>query len=302
MCCLSVVFSFLWSPCPTIAGDEEFPPELVEFAPSAHNPIFTSRGKGHWDVRIRERGYILRDGDRYHMWFTGYDGSGPGLKMLGYASSKDGLRWTRLPGNPIYRDHWVEDMMVVKQGQTFYMFAEGRNDQAQLLTSNDGIHWKRVGPLDVRKTDGQPIEPGPYGTPTAWYEDGTWYLFYERRDLDIWLATSKDMKVWKNVQEDPVLSPGQGKHDKDLIAMNQIIKYKGRYYACYHGTSREPKPNLWTSNIAVSKDLIGWKKYAGNPLQPIHQNKSSNILVHDGQQFRLYTMHDQVHVHFPQKK
>lgn len=284
------------------AADDEFPPELVHWTAYDHNPVFQAAGEAQWDARIRERGWILRDGDRWRMWYTGYDGTGDGLKKLGYATSTDGLKWQRHPDNPLYDDHWVEDMMVVKLRDTFYMFAEGKRDQAHLLTSPDGIRWRREGQLDVRNTDGKPIEPGPYGTPTAWHEAGTWYLFYERRDLGVWLATSKYTKVWKNVTDEPVLTPGQGPHDKDLIALNQIIKYKGRYYACYHGTSREPRPNLWTSNLAVSTDLVHWKKHPGNPLLPIRENKSSNLLIHDGKRFRLYTMHDQVHVHFPASK
>jgi beta-1,2-mannobiose phosphorylase / 1,2-beta-oligomannan phosphorylase len=51
--------------------------------------------------------------------------------------------------------------------------------------------------------------------------------------------------------------------------------------------------------VAVSDDLIHWTKYEGNPIFPLEENKSSGILVHDGKQFRMYTMHDQVHVHFP---
>ena len=123
------------------SADEPFPTELVDFTPAKQNPVFAARGKDHWDVRIRERGWILRDGNRYQMWFTGYDGTRDGLKMLGYATSKDGFKWTRHPGNPIYRQHWVEDMMVVKRDGTYYMFAEGRNDVAHLLTSQNGIDW-----------------------------------------------------------------------------------------------------------------------------------------------------------------
>src|SRR5204863_475035 len=102
----------------------------------------------------------------------------------------------------------VEDMMVVRQDAKWYMFAEGLNDQAQLLTSTDRVHWTRQGQLDVRYTDGKPLTPGPYGTPTAWHEDGTWYLFYERSDKGVWLATSKDLKTWTNKQDEPVLLPG----------------------------------------------------------------------------------------------
>ena len=115
------------------------------------------------------------------------------------------------------------------------MFDEGKHDLAQLLKSPDGIRWERVGQLDVRKKNGEPLEPGPYGTPTAWFENGLWHLFYERRDLGIWLATSKDMQVWTNVQDEPVIPLGLGEYDKEQVALNQIIQHNGRYYAYYHG-------------------------------------------------------------------
>jgi hypothetical protein len=164
------------------------------------------------------------------------------------------------------------------------------------------VKWKRIGLLDIRKKNGQPLSPGPYGTPTAWkdQENGLWHLFYERNDLGIWLATSKDMKVWTNVQDEPVMTPGPAEYDKDLIALNQIIKHRGRYYAYYHGSAKTgPKAKLWSTAVATSTDLIHWEKYAGNPLQPVEQNKSSGMIVHDGEKFRLYTMHPQVIAHVP---
>lgn len=281
------------------AADIPFPAELVSFKAAENNPVFTAEGAGHWDVSIRERGWILHEDNAYYMWFTGYDGTRSGVKKLGFATSTDGLTWHESSLNPIYDKHWVEDMMVVKQGDTYYMFAEGKNDQPHLFTSDDRIHWKRQGKLDVRLTDGKPIPPGPYGTPTAWFEDGIWYLFYERGDRGVWLATSKDMQVWTNFSDDPVLSPGPNAYDEKLIAMNQIVKYQGHYYAYYHGTQAKRSPNLWSTNVAASDDLVHWQKYDGNPLQPVGMNKSSGILVPDGQQFRLYTMHNKVDVHFP---
>ncbi|GBD36719.1 hypothetical protein HRbin36_01847 [bacterium HR36] len=278
--------------------------ELVDFVPEPTKPVFTGAGPGHWDARIRERGWILREGDQYRMWYTGFEHDSSPLLKLGYATSPDGIHWTRYGKNPIYDEHWVEDMMVVRHEGTYYMFAEGKHDQAQLLTSRDGIQWKRVGQLDVRKKNGEPTEPGPYGTPTAWVENNIWYLFYERRDLGIWLATSRNMKVWVNVQDEPVITLGPGEYDKEQIALNQIIKYNGRYYAYYHGAGA-PLPGtrkrLWCTCVATSQDLIHWVKYDKNPLFPLEENKSSGILVHDGQRFLLYTMHDQVIRHVPRE-
>lgn len=300
---MRIAIALLFAACLThpANADDLFPSELVQFNPTPGKPVFKATGTGHWDVKHRERGWILRDGTTWHLWFTGYDGTRAGQKMLGYATSADGLKWKRHAGNPVYREHWVEDMMVVKHDGTFYMFAEGKDDQAQLLKSTDGVRWKRDGPLDIRQTNGEPIAAGPRGTPTAYYEKGTWYLYYERYDKGVWLATSKDMSVWKNVSDEPVLQTGPGDSDKLMIALNQIVKYKGRYYAYYHGSGTPTKPRFWTTNVAVSTDLVHWKKYPGNPLLPTKANESSGILVHDGKQFRLYTMHNEVHVHFPKK-
>ncbi len=286
--------------CAPLRADDDFPAELVSFAPHPANPIFTAADPDDWDARLRERGWILRDGQRWLMWYTGYDGERTSTKFLGLATSSDGIVWERHPANPLVKEHWLEDMMVVRQDGTFYMFAEGRDDQAQLLSSKDGVAWSTPRRIDVRKADGTPLEPGPYGTPTGYFEKGIWYLFYERRDAGIWLAKSRDMQVWTNVQDEPVLSPGPDLFDRDLIALNQIVPYRGRYYAYFHGASDEHTPRLWACGVAVSDDLIHWKKYAGNPLQPIAQNKSSGILVPDGKGFRFYTMHDKVELHLPQ--
>jgi predicted GH43/DUF377 family glycosyl hydrolase len=277
-------------------ADDEFPAELVSFTPYKSNPVFAGTGEDTWDLKIRERGYILHEGDTYHLWYTGYRESGDKTKYLGYATSADGLTWVRSKNNPVFKSDWVEDMMVVKAGETYYMFAEGKDDIAHLLTSTDRINWKEQGPLNIRYTNGQPLSKGPYGTPTAWKEGDLWYLFYERKDQAVWLATSKDLKVWTNVQDEPVLTKGPGDYDRYAVAMNQVIRHKGLYYAYYHASAFADW-HEWTTNVAVSKDLIHWKKYSGNPL--VGGNKSSGILVNDGQRYRLYTMHPAVNVFLP---
>jgi hypothetical protein len=275
--------------------DTQFPAELTSFKPATDKPVFAGTGTDTWDQKIRERGYILRENGMYHMWYTGYREGANQTRSLGYASSTDGLTWTRYAGNPIYTATWVEDMTVIKSGKTYYMFAEGENDVAHLLTSTDRITWKELGPLDIRYTNHQPLAQGPYGTPTIWREKNVWYLFYERKDQAVWLATSSDGKVWTNVQDEPVLTKGPDNYDRYAVAMNQVIRYKGAYYAYYHASAFSDW-HEWSTNIAVSNDLIHWSKYAGNPI--LGGNKSSGIVVNDGSQYRLYTMHPAVNVFF----
>lgn len=280
------------------AGADPEPWALVTWTPIAANPVFAGTGRDTWDRKIRERGYILVGVDgTYHLWYTGYATDRPPSMSLGHATSRDGIHWDRDPANPIFTASWVEDMCVVKHDGTYSMFAEGRNDLAHLLTSPDGLRWTEHGTLDVRKADGSPISPGPYGTPATWFEDGTWYLFYERGDRGVWLATSKDRKVWTNVKDEPVVAMGPGAYDKEAVAVNQIVKRGGFYYAFYHANSDRPWKD-WTTCVARSRDLVHWEKYPGNPI--IRNNCSSAILVRTPQgQDRLYTMHPDVKVFVP---
>lgn len=276
------------------SDNSEFPPELVDFEPSKMNPVFEGAGKGNWDEMIRERGFILKEGDLYRMWYTGYKDTVSNTKYLGYATSKDGIQWERYEDNPIFSGKWTEDMFVQKVEGTYYMYAEGTKDRAHLLTSKDGINWEEEGDLVIEKKDGEVIDP-PYGTPTLWVEDGKWYLFYERNDMGVWLATSDDKLYWRNVQDDPVLPMGPEDYDKEAVAANQIVKRDGYYYLYYHATEHSEwmtEDVDWSSNVARSKDLIHWDKYSENPL--VEGNYSSPILVLEDGKPVLYTMHARV--------
>ncbi len=287
--------------CGGKTGAAPFPEELVHFEAGTDNPLFSGTGDStDWDEKIRERGFILREDSTYYLWYTGYNRqTGKQMKYLGLATSPDGLKWERYGAGPIYREHWIEDMCVVKSGDTYYMFAEGRDDIPRIFSSPDRVTWTDQGVIDIRLKDGSPIPKGPYGTPAAWIEGDTWYLFYERNDENIWLATSGDRKTWTNVQDEPVLYAGPEAYDKYAVAFNQVIRHNGYYYAYYHASAYEDWRE-WTTNVAVSKDLVHWTKYSGNPI--LRDNKSSGHLVHDGTRYRLYTSHPEVHVHFPVRK
>jgi beta-1,2-mannobiose phosphorylase / 1,2-beta-oligomannan phosphorylase len=284
----------------TNVNNEEFPGEMVAFVPYGENPVFKATGIDTWDKMIRERGYILFEDGVFKLWYTGYNGPESVTKYLGYATSDDGINWKRYPGNPIFNKKWTEDMFVIKNEGKYYMYAEGKNDVAHLLTSNDGIKWQEEGDLKILKVNGDTI-PGPYGTPNVVIDNGKWYLFYECNDLGVWLATSNDHKNWKNIQDEPVLKKGPEKYDARMIASNQVVKYKNRYYIYYHGLPERVKgnpssPEGWTSNVAMSTDLIHWIKYPMNPI--VAGDHSSPVLVFDGKKYRLYTMHPAVCLYF----
>jgi hypothetical protein len=276
---------------------ERFPRELVDWVPYEGNPLFSGTGLDTWDREVRERGFILREGQAWRLWFTGYDSSRGDRKSLGYATSPDGVHWTRHAGNPIYDRLWTEDVFVLKHEGVYQMFAEGTNDVAHRLTSVDGLRWEDRGPLDIRTRSGSPLSAGAYGTPTVWVEGGTFYLYYERDDKGIWLATSKDLRTWTNVQDEPVIALGPDAYDRHAVALNQVVRHRGRYYGVYHANADPEWKGPWTTCLAVSEDLVRWEKYPGNPV--IRSDDSSGILVDDGERLRLYTMHPVVKLWLP---
>jgi sucrose-6-phosphate hydrolase SacC (GH32 family) len=277
-----------------VAGEGDFPVEMVGFTAYPANPVFAGTGGDTWDKKIRERGFILYEEGLYKMWYTGYNADMAEEKFLGYATSDDGVNWVRYSDTPVFNAKWTEDVFVLKHEGLYYMYAEGADDIAHLLTSADGINWREQGDLTITTTRGDTI-PAPFGTPALWIEDGKWYLFYERNDAAVWLATSEDKLHWTHVQDEPVLSPGPETYDKGAIAVNQVVKHKGKYYLYYHATPQPyggDVPNTWNVDVAVSDDLIHWRKYPDNPL--VENDCSSPILVFDGEKPGLYTMHPAV--------
>lgn len=278
------------------AGREGFPEEMVSFTPDSANPVFSGTGTNTWDRNIRERGFILYEDSLYKMWYTGYRGADTDPKALGYATSADGIRWERYAGNPAFSEKWTEDMIVFRHEGKYYMVAEGLNDVAHLLSGDDGIRWHEEGDLVILTTAGDTI-PGPYGTPSVWIENGKWHLFYEKNDEAVWLAVSVDHITWRNLQDEPVLKKGPSAYDAGAVAANQVIRYGDRYFMYYHG-SDDPdwdKPgaaSLWSSNVAMSTDLVHWVKYPGNPI--VAGDHSSPIVVKYKGRYQLFTMHDEV--------
>lgn len=285
-------------------GGDRVPPPLVDFGPVSATPLFAGGGPDAWDRDLRERGWIMRHGGRWHLWYTGSHPDRDPVRRLGHAVSADGLTWVRSAARPAVPDLWVEDVCVVRScgpgGETFRMVAEGEHDIAHLLVSRDLATWRPCGPLDIRLAAGGPLPAGPRGTPVLLQARGAWHLFYERRDDGIWLATSRDGRVFTNVTDEPVIACGPDAYDRHAVALDQVVNLDGRWYAYYHA-SPDPARTTWQTCLAASDDLVHWEKWDGNPVLPVdpaHPKRSSATLIHDGERLRLYTTHPDVRVRF----
>jgi DNA-binding beta-propeller fold protein YncE len=263
---------------------------LINFTPSAGNPVLNPGTAGSWDENIRERGWFMYENGTYHLWYGGwqgpYDHSVPQLVKLGYAYSSDGVNWTKYAGNPIQSQHWTEDVVVVKDGNTYYLYAEdehtGDGDGAfiDLYTSTDKINWTRYG--TILRPSGTGWEESDVGTPTVWKEGTTWYMLYEGLGFGIagqvGLATSSDGKNWTRYANNPVLShPFSASLD---IAIDSIVKINGVYYAYGHYDSGGQN---WVGGLFTSTNLTAWTAYPGNPIV-----YNSSVIVATGANYYLY--------------
>lgn len=90
------------------------------------------------------------------------------------------------------------------------------------------------------------------------------FMFQMRQDIG--LAISNNLKKWYRFEKNPILSPGakDDEWDNDLVCHADILHNKGTYYMFYDGSEK----GIWKESIgiAVSKDLINWKKIANNPV------------------------------------
>jgi len=269
---------------------DQTPKGLVEFRPYTENPVFSGTSNASWDNYIRERGWVMFENGNYHLWYTGYSKK-RGFKHLGYATSSDGIHWTRYTENPLAPDSWVEDMCVLKVEDTYYMMAEGVHDWAHLMTSKDRINWIDHGSILIWEPDGTLVadpmkESSHAGTPVLLKKEDSWYLFYERSDKAIWLATSTDSIPlnWTKIQKEPVISPGPGEYDNVAVAADCIVKIEGKYYMYYHATAEDPWNN-WCVCLAFSDDLVHWTKYKNNP---IGYYGDAPVLVFNGNEYLFY--------------
>ncbi len=235
--------------------------------------------KGDWDGSSVWAMTVISDAGSYKMWYTG-----AGLvegNQIGYATSSDGISWTKNPANPVLthggNSAWDEvevgQPFVLKDGGTYKMWYWGLDEddikQIGYATSTDGITWlKHAGPV-LPVGAGGTWDSNEVGGPSVYYDGGTYHMWYHGQDgpccdnLQIGYASSPDGINWtKHIS--PVLSWGNGGDwDADYVGVGSVISQTGEYHMYYWGRSAG---GLTASGLATSTNGIDWHKYAGNPV------------------------------------
>jgi hypothetical protein len=187
---------------------------------------------------------VIEDDGIYKMWYVGHDSTGPRTSKIGYATSTDGVTWTRYSGNPIIdRSSQDQDISVVKISDTsYYMYIERDDNYIDLFTSSDGISWTAYGSNPVKSTAASPV---------VWKENSNWYMLYEDMTGPVYninLATSTNGKSWTDSPSNPVLS------ESDHTVPDSIVKVGSTYHLYYHRS----EGGTWPAWHAISTNLTTW--------------------------------------------
>ena len=178
------------------------------------NPVLVGNATS-WDQSLGNP-YVIHDGSVYRMW---YAGNGPSGIQIGYATSADGVAWSKFVNSPVTVGGrpWdvgsVSTPVVIKQGGMFVLYFSGHPGSFSYsmgrATSWDGYNWTE--------------DPGnPLMVPDAGWEEArvhpsdivpsfSGYELYYTGGFNfpqIGHATSVDGRNWTKDPANPVVSAG----------------------------------------------------------------------------------------------
>lgn len=187
-------------------------------------------------IDVNRSSVLVRDG-RYHLWYTGQSVE---QSQIYYATSPDGLAWTRSSAQPVLAPafHWEKsavmcpDVLWDDEKSEFRMYYSAGEqfepDCIALATSADGIAWtKREQPI-LNADPNSPWETAKVAGADVHKLDGWYYLFYigfaDLHHANIGVARSRDgISGWQKHPANPILrAPGM----LNLFAWNRDAIYK----------------------------------------------------------------------------
>lgn len=252
------------------------------------NPVFRPNTSGTWDDSNVSAAKVIFDGAAYRMWYTA-NGANESKYRIGYASSPDGINWTRYY-TPVLTQGtgFVWDAKGVSAPTVLYRdglwrmwyvgYGQAPDDDVQhfsigYATSADGLSW-------TKSPNNPVLEPSAVGaddidvvSPNVLFKDGVYHMWYAGRgeNNQIFYATSADGVQWTKDPNNPVLRLGVDlAWDNGEIAAPSVIWTGSQYDMWYQGYSRGTLFRY--IGHATSRDGFTWTKDVMNPVLGLEPN------------------------------
>ena len=243
------------------------------------NPILSPGDAADWDFCLAGTISVLRDPQDvnapFKMWYVGGevpDGEGA---AIGYATSLDGLTWTKYQANPVMRPgSWWDTrgfsgISVIQDGPGYKLWYEGkdwdRTFRIGLATSPDGIHWEpHLGNPVLSIGYGNAWDNDDVGNPCVIQEDATYRMWYWGDSIgsgidQIGLAVSENGISWQRAGTEPVIAPNDciWWENGEGVGTPCVAKRASGYAIAYHAADQAGVVRV---GFATSPDGVEWNK------------------------------------------
>lgn len=192
-------------------------------------PTIVLQGEADWEKKGVGHPYVLFENGIYHMWYAGWGyGFGQSWKA-GYATSIDGINWTKSLQNPLNLPTLghIGSPSVIKINDKYHMYYHTGGSIPTAIyhvVSTDKITWQCEGSCLVLQAEGIGFDSYMANDTNIMQINNQLHLYYSGHNGNFWqIGLAKDIEENKTPL---VLIPGlMASWNKEAIIYNQNVTY-----------------------------------------------------------------------------